>query len=84
MEQIVKTIRYWLFKKTESGEHYYIRIKTDGNDNFAWSIGYKNNFGLVSLVCGELSPKLINSLENEYQFQIEKERKENLKYRIKL
>ena len=84
MEEIVKTTRYWLFKKTETGNLYYVRVKSDGNTFLYWSLGYKNIGGLVSLIGGELDYTLSNSLENEFQEELNKIRKEMIDYKIKI
>jgi len=85
MEEIVKTTRYWLFKKTEKGNHYYVRIKADGINTVSyWKIGYKNIGGFVSLIGDTLNYTLSKSLEEEYQIEIDRERKESLNYKATL
>ena len=86
MEEIVKTTRYWLFKCTNEkyNYYYYTRIKIDGLDSVSWSLGYKNQLGLVSLIGGTLDRELSKSLENEFQAEINKNRKEVLNYKIKI
>lgn len=85
MEEIVKKTRYWLFKKTDSGDHYYVRVKSDGINTVPyWSIGYKNIGGFVSLIGGELDYTLSKSLENEFQKELDKVRNETLDYKIKI
>lgn len=85
MEEIVKTTRYWLFKKSnDAGEYYYVRVKTDGIKTISWSLGYKNHLGLASLIGGTLSESISNSLENEFQEEVNRERKEMLNYKVKI
>lgn len=85
MEEIIKTIRYVLFKKIDDfSEYSFIRIKEDGIENIYWSLGYKNKFGGVSLIGNPIIGTVFKELENEYQIQIEKERREIFPYYMEI
>ena len=73
MEKITKIINYWIFKPVSSeSKYFYIRCKVETLDNVNWFVGYKNSFGLVSSVGGDLSDSEVQILEKEYQKEISK------------
>lgn len=87
MEEFVKTTRYWLFKPTMESEtspmFYYTRIKSDDDPYVHWTTGYKSDNG-VALVGINLNKDFTKILENEFQKELDKNRKENLNYKVKL
>lgn len=73
METILVKTTYWLFKPTAgSGDHYYVRSKSDNARKPNWFIGYKNYYGTISSVVGDLNPETIIQLETEFQEFIKK------------
>lgn len=62
------TICYCLFKRTETGNYWYLRVWREAtSENYVWQIGYDSGTGIPHQIGGVIEGKKAVELEMEYQ-----------------